>query len=202
MKIRTDFVTNSSSYNSAEIMIDNPVLLEILKRYEEMTESGFAFKIGSREFQAGPPDILPEDWVPEEKLGFSITPAIYFNETECSIGLTPPEKTDEIIDKIIELLDECHELDADLKNEIKKEIFERKDGINNAHRRIYWEYGECTDEDLRFVGDVTNSWKFTFDRINGAKYHLITTDDETGEVLQEGLWINGKEIKKYWKDSS
>ena len=36
MKIRTNFVTNSSSYSSAEIKIDNPVLLEILKKYNEV----------------------------------------------------------------------------------------------------------------------------------------------------------------------
>jgi len=36
MKIRTDFVTNSSSYSSAEVVIDNPVLMEILIKYKEM----------------------------------------------------------------------------------------------------------------------------------------------------------------------
>ena len=34
MKIRTDFVTNSSSVSTAEIVIDNPLLLEILQRYK------------------------------------------------------------------------------------------------------------------------------------------------------------------------
>lgn len=35
MKIRTDFVTNSSSYNSCVIRIDNPVLEEIFKKYKD-----------------------------------------------------------------------------------------------------------------------------------------------------------------------
>ena len=35
MKIRTSFVTNSSSYSSAEIKIENPVLLEILEKYRK-----------------------------------------------------------------------------------------------------------------------------------------------------------------------
>ena len=34
MKMRTDFVTNSSSYSTAEVVIDNPVLLEILQKYK------------------------------------------------------------------------------------------------------------------------------------------------------------------------
>ena len=33
MKIRTNFVTNSSSYSSAEIKIDNPVLKKKMKKY-------------------------------------------------------------------------------------------------------------------------------------------------------------------------
>lgn len=35
MKIRNDFVTNSSSYNSCIIQIDNPVLEEILSKYKK-----------------------------------------------------------------------------------------------------------------------------------------------------------------------
>ncbi len=36
MKFRTGFVTNSSSYSTAEVKIDNPVLLAILKKYKEV----------------------------------------------------------------------------------------------------------------------------------------------------------------------
>ena len=35
MKIRDGFVTNSSSYSYAVIRVDNPVLLEILKKYKD-----------------------------------------------------------------------------------------------------------------------------------------------------------------------
>ena len=40
MKIRTDFVTNSSSESTAEIVIDNSLLLEILKKYKDMGAFG------------------------------------------------------------------------------------------------------------------------------------------------------------------
>lgn len=46
MKIRTGFVTNSSSYSSAEIVIDNPVLLEILKKYRELSIFEYDVEIG------------------------------------------------------------------------------------------------------------------------------------------------------------
>lgn len=34
MKLRTGFVTNSSSYSSAEVHIENPLLIEILQKYK------------------------------------------------------------------------------------------------------------------------------------------------------------------------
>ena len=40
MKIRTDFVTNSSSYSSCVIRIDNPILHDILKKYREQHDLG------------------------------------------------------------------------------------------------------------------------------------------------------------------
>lgn len=40
MKIHTDFVTNSSSVSTVEIVIDNPMLLEILLRYKDMGAFG------------------------------------------------------------------------------------------------------------------------------------------------------------------
>ena len=51
MKIRTDFVTNSSSTGNILVLIDNPLLLEILMKYKEMglfDENKMYFKIGSR----------------------------------------------------------------------------------------------------------------------------------------------------------
>jgi hypothetical protein len=50
MKIRTDFVTNSSSYCSAYIVIDNPTLLEILQKYKDLgvfANAETIFEIGS-----------------------------------------------------------------------------------------------------------------------------------------------------------
>ena len=50
MKIRTDFVTNSSSESSVEVFIDNPVLLEILQKYKDL---GLFIEDGERAYDFG-----------------------------------------------------------------------------------------------------------------------------------------------------
>ena len=70
MKIRTNFVTNSSSVSTTEVVIDNLVLLEILAKYQQLGtfDEVFSFNIGS---------IDSYHW-PESKIKTK-TPAIYLS---------------------------------------------------------------------------------------------------------------------------
>lgn len=89
MKIRQDFVTNSSSSSSIILTIENPVLLEILQSYKEQgcfKSEGTTFGIG--EYPSFPPGFSglgffePDDKIP--------TPTFTFSEGEEAEDLYKP----------------------------------------------------------------------------------------------------------------
>ena len=191
MKIRTDFVTNSSSYSSAEIMIDNPVLLEILARYQDMGlfPEGPYFSIGYGEFKLrAHPDVEPE--VPEERRGFSITPAFYFGDDDDDFGAYPPESLEELITRILEFMEDLQNdsaMDEELFDQMKLEIEQRRDEINQSFAKVYWERGLLTNEHdyEEFEGWVDETATFLYDRVKGARCTCVAKDSDTGEIVHE-----------------
>lgn len=190
MKIRTDFVTNSSSYSSAEIMIENPVLLDILARYRDegiFDVDYLEVKIGCGEFMA-PPGVNLNDYLPEEKLGFSKTPAIY-----CFIeegGLEPPCSLDEMISSIIELIkydDPYQKIDEQALAELEEELIQKKEDIKQSYSKVFWEYYHTTNEEHGYPvnGSVNKTTTFLFDQKNGERNRFVAKNDETGEILEE-----------------
>lgn len=191
MKIRTDFVTNSSSYSSSEIMIDNPVLLEILQRYKDLGAFGedeWGFEIGSGEFQEqwSPPEVPYV--VPEEKKGFSKTPAVY-DWLEEGAWVEAPTSLDEMIEKIIELIGKekiFDGTDGELISNLKEELLQRKDEITRAFTKIYWEYSNDTNQhEYHIDGRVDHIWTFTYDSKNGEKCKFVAKNPATDEILEE-----------------
>ncbi len=183
MKIRTDFVTNSSSYSSAEIMIDNPVLLEILARYRDMgliMESD-KLKIGSGEFSGVYPDMNPEEFLSDEQLGFSKTPALYYMVEEG--GFFPPKLLEDVISSIIELL-KYESISTKL---LEMELEQKKDEINKAFTKVYWDFNHMTNEhDYENIdGYVDEHYTFLYDRENGGRYNHLDYDQKTGEIILE-----------------
>jgi len=153
MKIRTDFVTNSSSESQAEIVIDNPVLLDILAKYKDLgtfPEDG-GFTIGA--FEADSDNELQEQFK-------TITPAFC---TEIDVS-SPPTSLDEVLLKIIETMDEIdvyHDewaFEIALYEQLVDELIQRQAEIKDSFMEISW----YTRED--YHSGHFRYWQFKYDQ--------------------------------------
>lgn len=198
MKIRTDFVTNSSSYSSAEIVIDNPVMLEILKKYKEKGLEGGYFNIGSYDLNG---DIGP---FPDEDT--AITPAfIFYEEDAISIDHTYiPKHLDEAMDLVIRILGnelwETNNFNADIYTQMINELDQKRNDILNAYNSVKWVLEDSTNEhDEDYEGYITDIHSFKFEQANGEEYNHKKVgesfDKKTQIILDEEHIINGRKIK-------
>lgn len=154
MKIRTGFVTNSSSYCTAEVVIDNPVLLEILKKYKD--------------------DI--------ELLSFlDIEDKVTFKEPES--GGEPfadvcPTRLEEVVPSFMDaimLLRERHEYAFDHSEEDKckvliSEINEKRKEIEENFKSVKWEYSDGSYGEFYNNGSAKYSYcdgRETYEEIEG-----------------------------------
>ena len=119
MKIRTGFVTNSSSYCSAEVVIDNPVLLEILNKYKNDVEAISIFKIGK-------------------------TLSYYEDELGRTFAINSPTNLEGVIYSIMDIIaDYAYDFGdygKDAYNSFVAEIKENKEKINKNYTRVLWAY--------------------------------------------------------------
>lgn len=121
MKIRTDFVTNSSSYSSAEVVIDNPVLMEILIKYKEM--GTFNNLPVEEEIQIGDPAFRYE------------APEAY--EAPC------PGTLADVLWCLIEALKDANDSDEDDEarfGQLIDELYQREEEINSVYVSVDWRY--------------------------------------------------------------
>ena len=123
MKIRTGFVTNSSSYSSAEIKIDNPVLLEILKKYKEM---------GAFKFDRGIDNMIGK--------------SIHYKAEDVFGAEEIPDSLYNVIDYLMDLIfvgyDYMKKQDKKLLNEFEAEIKNQKIEINKNFKSVLLKYNE------------------------------------------------------------
>ena len=168
MKIRTDFITNSSSYSTTEIIIDNPVLLKILQKYKNIG------LFGDKDPIIGIGVYESQDWQfnPGDYQGHTKTPAFFYDENQNDEGNYAlflvdsfcPKSLDEVLEDIIFIMDSADEyLDGQILEKLKEELDQRKDEVNQAFNGVYW----------RSTGSWTDGScfrKFEFDPVNGSSY--------------------------------
>jgi hypothetical protein len=170
MKIRTDFVTNSSSVSTAEVVIDNPVLLEILQKYKDMG----AFGPEKPLFGIGEYFSYDEYFVHLEEKSEPKTPAFYFYENLCgdgwSLGNGCPKTVGEVLGKIIAIIDDSEryvKVNRELMDQMKAELHQRAEEIKNKYAKVYWDCEDITD----LSGpDEIGGWFFSYDPVNGEKF--------------------------------
>lgn len=164
MKIRTDFVTNSSSYCTAEVIIDNPVLLEILQKYKDKGLFGDRKPI----FGIGEYETVDEYWDEYERSRYdnkTKTPALFYYEHQSDDDLYHagicdwiwPKTLDEVIVKIIEIISGSSEyLNNEIQNALVEELNQRKTEIDSAYTSVYWASsgdGEDTSYEVKYSYD-------------------------------------------------
>lgn len=197
MKIRTDFVTNSSSSNHAEIMIDNPVLLEILQKYRDMglsPKDDLGFSIGTyaskySDFRASLDD------------RYTKTPAFFLYEHCGGEGLSMvlkwPRSLDEVLTCILDIMDkdsgeasnhfDQDRYDPDLYRQLKEELRLREKEIKTGYTKVKW-----SGEDSEWGMDH----KFSYDALVGEKYEEHT-DSDLQIVIENPVLL---EILQKYKD--
>lgn len=188
MKIRTNFVTNSSSYSSAEIKIDNPVLLEILEKYSKKG----AFKVTNGwgdvfdgDFGVGmsQSDIIDTfgtnytEWELGEEKGWDniewdkTSMAFWFRDEEQAEISFAPDSIEGVAMCILDVIvgENRDIVNRELFEECVKELKERADEINDNYIEVFWEArDESYGEELTFYEDEDPddyeppSWEFYY----------------------------------------
>lgn len=203
MKIRTDFVTNSSSYCTTEVVIDNPVLLEVLQKYKDMGLFGNNEPIiGIGVYESQDAQFGAYRYEDQTK-----TPAFFYYEEQSDEHFKclnminycdAPNSPDHVLGHIISIINSADKyLDVEIRTKLQEELELRKDEINRSYSNIIWKSGISDNYDA--------SIEFKYDPISGSSYlykdentvtstEIIIKNPVLLDILQKfkdkGLFIN------------
>jgi len=181
MKIRTDFVTNSSSYSSTSIVIDNPVLMEILVKYKEI---GLFENLDLR-FEIAPDSDRAFTYLDEDCIG----PSGISSLQECL------EEIIEIISSDLDdNLDNSNEYDENLFETMVKELRKNEDKILEAYKSVSWLIRESSNEE-DYDGRLLTEDRFSFAPEKGEEVYYRQEDADNGNIIREEHRINGKDVE-------
>ena len=157
MKIRTDFVTNSSSYSSAVIRIQSRKLASLLKEYEELFMK--IYDDGSIDKSVLFHDAYVRGWtfyVVQDEV------ADYWADT--------PTELNSVLDCLINGLGYYHRTENQeserKQKELLKELKAQKQKLTDSIQKVSWEFQD--DSDGEFEVDGARVRTFTYDRENGG----------------------------------
>lgn len=185
---RSDFVTNSSSGCVAELVIENPVLLEILQRYKDLgtfgnqaTKFGIGLYISDDDYYHGfSPQSGYEEEIPipafsyYESPGFDGWNAIW----EC------PKSLKELLEIIIGILQffSDRNFEQGLLIKLINELHRNEQEINNNYIKVSCIFRDGNEEGLLETGDPYIT-EFAYDQVSGEQITITPfSGNEDGEV--------------------
>ena len=202
MKIRQDFVTNSSSSCSIALTTENPVLLEILQRYKEQGAFGSAgTTFGVGEYTNVPfgftgigyfdPDLKTQSPAFSFSEGFENEDLFY-----ALVAPDFPKNLEEVLSIIVKIMDysegykhrvdgstilDLCQYDKALFKELIRELNDRKDEIIKAFTQVYCKvYEDNSEEDC-----ASRYLSFEYDPTNGARINVEEVDENEDDYDDE-----------------
>ncbi len=153
MKIRTSFVTNSSGSSFTEITIENPVLANIIQKYNTKFEKAGKIKMNNSKTKIRNNRIIMSDSGHPACCGEDF---FWKGFNDVKDGHIEDSIVNSYLDKIendIKILNYCKEIEA-IFSEIKKEMDERRKQINSSFKTI--SYHDDYSGDLGGCGSTVN----------------------------------------------